>query len=231
MTWTAGLRSLRIAPDARHGPARPERDHQVRHASLGLLPDLRPGGVVVGMRVRLVGVLVRLPRAGRLAGQAIADPVIGALVVRGDVGRADDDLRTVGAQQRPLLLGLLVGHHEDAAVALHRGSLREADAGVAAGRLHDHATRLQQPGPLGGLDHGQRDAVLDRAAGVHVLELGDDPGRTSVASRSRATSGVRPTAAVMSGRMPPGRSASARLRLRGRRVRHGGRLVRRADHR
>ena len=61
--------------------------------------------------------------------------------------------------------------------------------------------------------------------GFMCSSLATSRGRTSVASRSRATSGVRPTAAVMSGRMPPGRSASARLRLRAGRVGDGGRLL------
>ena len=47
-------------------------------------------------------------------------------------------------------------------------------AGVAAGRLHDRAARLELAGTLGPLHHGQPDPVLDRAAGVQVLELGED---------------------------------------------------------
>src|SRR5256885_1063299 len=47
----------------------------------------------------------------------------------------------------------------------------QADAGVAAGGLDDGAAGLQGAGLLGVLDHGQRDAVLDGAAGVAALGL------------------------------------------------------------
>src|SRR5581483_4608397 len=86
-------------------------------------------------------------------------------------GRRDHDLGAVGAERRDLLLAHLVGHDEDAAVALDRGCDREADARVAGGRLDDRPARPELPLALGGLDHRQADAVLDRAAGVQVLEL------------------------------------------------------------
>ena len=57
--------------------------------------------------------------------------------------------------------------------------------GVARGRLDDRAARLEQAGALGGLDHRQADAVLDRAARVEHLELGQEErlaiGRPEVA--------------------------------------------------
>ncbi len=158
----------------------PQGHHQVRDAALGRLPDLRPGGQVVRIGVGRVGVLVRLPGAGRLARDPVRDAVVGALVVRVDVGWADHHLRAIGAQQGALLLRLLVGHDEDAPIALDRRRHGQADPGVAAGRLHDHATRLQQPGPLRRLDHGQRDPVLDRSARIHVLQLADDARRHAI---------------------------------------------------
>ena len=45
----------------------------------------------------------------------------------------------VGQEQRAALLAHGVGHREDQAIALDRGDQREADAGVAAGRLDDGA--------------------------------------------------------------------------------------------
>ena len=53
--------------------------------------------------------------------------------------------------------------------------MREADAGVARGRLDDRPAGLQHPVALGRLDHREADPVLDRAAGVQVLELREDP--------------------------------------------------------
>src|SRR5205085_10706979 len=86
----------------------------------------------------------------------------------------------------------LVGHHEDAAVALDGGADREPDAGVAGGRLDDRAARLQLPFALGRLDHRQPDAVLDRAAGVQVLELCKDLCAAAWAELREADDGRRP---------------------------------------
>ena len=71
-------------------------------------------------------------------------------------------------------------------VALLRGGEREADAGVAGGRLDDRPARLEQPVALGRLDHREADPVLDRAAGVEVLELGEDAARGRPARAGRA---------------------------------------------
>jgi hypothetical protein len=64
-----------------------------------------------------------------------------------------------------------VGHHQHEPVALHRSHHRQPDAGVARGRLDDRAARLQRARGLGGLDHRQRDAVLDRSARIGALGL------------------------------------------------------------
>jgi hypothetical protein len=53
--------------------------------------------------------------------------------------------------------------------------MREPDAGVARGRLDDRAARLELSLALGLLDHREADPVLDRAARVEELELGEDP--------------------------------------------------------
>ncbi len=133
-----------------------------------------PVGVVLGLGVVGVVVLVRLPGQRHLAGQAIGDRVVGLGVFGRHRGRADDDLGSVGAQQGDLLGRHLVGADEDAAVAAPGRHDGQAHAGVAAGRLHDGPARRQQSVALGGLDHGQGDAVLRRAARVEQLELGDE---------------------------------------------------------
>ena len=94
----------------------------------------------------------------------------------GDRVRADDDLGAVGAQHVDLVGRDLVRAHEDALVALLLGHDRQPDAGVAGRRLDDGAAGLERAGALGGLDHAQRDAVLDRPAGVEVLDLGQHGG-------------------------------------------------------
>jgi hypothetical protein len=93
-----------------------------------------------------------------------------------DRGRRDHDLSAVRAEERDLLLAHLVRHHEDAAIALDRRADREADAGVAGGRLDDRAAGPELALAFGRLDHRQPDPVLHRAAGVQVLELREHLG-------------------------------------------------------
>ena len=91
-----------------------------------------------------------------------------------------------------LLAAHLVGHDEQRAVALERADEREREAGVAGGGLDDRAAGRQPPVALGGLDHRQRDAVLDRAARVLALELDEQLAGAGVET-GEPTSGVLPT--------------------------------------
>ena len=165
---------LEVAADAADRAAGADRDHERVDLAARLLEDLRSSVRVVRVRVRHVRVLVGLEAARDLLGEPRADRVVRLRRVGLDGGRRDHDLGAVGAQHRDLLLAHLVGHDEDAAVALERRGDREPDARVPRGRLDDRAARLQQPVALGRLDHRQADPVLDRAAGVQVLELGED---------------------------------------------------------
>ena len=155
-------------------PPVPDAGDEVRDPAVGLVPDLRAGRPLVGRRVLQVPVLVRLEGAGDVAREPRRDRVVRLRRFRLDVRRAEDDLGAVGPQQGLLLGRLLVGHDEDAAVALERRRDRQAVAGVARRRLDDRAARLEQAGALGRLDHRQADPVLDRAARVERLELGED---------------------------------------------------------
>ena len=123
-------------------------------------------------RVVRVGVLVGLPGAG-LRGQPVGDVVVGVRVLGGHRRRADDHLGAVRLEDVALVLADLVGADEDAVVALGLRHHRQADTGVAGGRLDDRAAGLERARLLGGLDHPGRDPVLHRAAGVEVLHLGE----------------------------------------------------------
>ncbi len=77
----------------------------------------------------------------------------------------------------------VVGHGQDEPVALDGSRHGQPDAGVAARRLHDGGARRQQPSPLGILEHGESDPVLDAPTRVDRLELGHDGGT----ARARAS--------------------------------------------
>ena len=75
---------------------------------------------------------------------------------------------------------ILSGTTRIEAVALRDADLRQAEAGIAGGRLDDGAAGRQPAVALGGLDHRQRDAVLDRAAGILAFELEEQPAGAGV---------------------------------------------------
>ena len=170
-------------------PPVPTLIDEVRDLAVGLLPDLGSGRLVVSLGVLVVVVLVRLERAGDLLGEAVGDPVVGLGRLGRDRGRGDHDLGAVGAQQRDLLLAHLVGHREDAPVALDRGGDRQADAGVARGRFDDRPAGLELAGSLGRLDHPEADPVLHAAAGIEHLELPDELAPDSPARSGSAGAG------------------------------------------
>ena len=81
-------------------------------------------------------------------------------------------LRAERLEQPPAFERHGLRHRHDELVAACRTGERQADAGVAAGRLDDRRVRFDLPGFLGGIDHRHADAVLDRPERIEVLELG-----------------------------------------------------------
>ena len=79
-------------------------------------------------------------------------------------------------EQIDFLARLLVGDGEDHFVAAHRGDEREAHAGIAGSAFDDRAAGLEQAFALGFVDHPDADAVLHRAAGIHVIGFDVDFG-------------------------------------------------------
>ena len=147
----------------------------MRQLAAGLPPQLRAGAAVVRVGVVRVVELVEHPRLARGVHRQRA--VARALH---PLGLAHQE--QLGAEGRHGLAPLqahVLRHDQDHAVAADGGGHRQRDAGVAAGGLHQRVARADLAAPLGGGDHRQRRAVLDRARGVVALELGQhrDPRR------------------------------------------------------
>ena len=172
-TFRSGQRGFSTSAQAVNVPAsadaRDDRVHPVREVG----GDLLGGGADVDVDVSRVLELLRDPGARRLRLQLLGpgDGALHALLARGQVEAGAVGLHQVAAFDRHAFR-----HDQDQLVALHRGHHGQADAGVARGRLNDGATGLQVAIRFGSLDHGQRDAVLDGAAGVRAFGLDPNVG-------------------------------------------------------
>jgi hypothetical protein len=86
-------------------------------------------------------------------------------------GGRDDHLSAERAQQSSFFLGHLVGHRENAAIALHRRGQRQSDSSIPGRRLDNQSPRLEPSLALGSLDHCDSDTIFDRPAGIKELRL------------------------------------------------------------
>jgi len=73
-----------------------------------------------------------------------------------------------------------VGYYQDQRVAFLRGDQGQAEAGIARRRFYNRATRLQLAGALRFVDHRQRNAVFNRAAGILVFQLQEQGAGTGI---------------------------------------------------
>src|SRR6266567_3731340 len=134
-----------------------------------IFPDLRPGGFVVGLGVHGIFVLIGVKGIGDFAGQLFGHGIVAARIIGLDGRGADNHFGAEALEQIDLLLGLLIGNSENHFVTAHRCDEREAHAGIAGSAFDDRAAGLEQAFALGFVDHGDADAVLDRAAGIQVI--------------------------------------------------------------
>src|SRR5690625_2196330 len=165
---------LQIARAARARAARSCPRHEMRDAALGLRPELRAGCLIMGYGVGWIVVLIQIYGIGDLRGQPPSDRVVRPRIIRCDVRRANDDFGAESTQDVDLLLALLVGGGEDAAVAFRDGHQGEAGAGIAAGAFDYGTAGPQRSVPLGRLNHCEPNAILDGSTGVEVLNFDED---------------------------------------------------------
>ena len=110
---------LQVLADAGDGAAAALGGHEHVHLAAGLLPDLRPGGLVVGCDVVPVGELAGLPVAVRLGALQLLDLLQTQVHVALGPG-GEHQLGAVGAHGGLALLTHALGHHHHHRVAAHR---------------------------------------------------------------------------------------------------------------
>src|SRR5674476_381446 len=98
----------------------------------------------------------------------------------------------VGLEDVALVLAHLVGTDEDALVSTALGDEGQPHARVSRSRFHDGATGLELARGLGGINHPNRDAVLDRTTGVDVLHLDQHGAGNPVRDRVELDQGCVP---------------------------------------
>ena len=169
-----------IAAEAGEGAPRPDPDDHGIEVVLHLLPKLGACGGLVRFRIGRVGELVDVDGVWDVGGDALSHVLVVVRVALADVRAGDPHIDAEAAQVLDFLPRHLVRHHQHQAIALEDAHLGETEAGVAGGGLDDGPAWLQPPVLLRRLNHGQGDPVLDRAAGVGVLELHEQAAGSDV---------------------------------------------------
>ena len=168
-----GVLALEVLAHAGNSAAGANASHKEINLTIGVLPDLRTGGLDVCLRIGRVHELAGDKGVGNLLCQLIR---LGNGTFHALCALAQDQLCAVSLHQLAALHAHGLGHHDDDAVALGSGHSGQTNAGVAGGRLNDHGTGLQLAGGLGIVDHLLGNAILDRAGGVEVFQLGQNGG-------------------------------------------------------
>ena len=127
----------------------------------------------VDMRANVCGVvkLLRHPRARR-GGHQFVGPLNRTLHTL--FPRRQVEGRAVRRHDPASLDRHRFGHHQHQLVAPDRRHDGQPDAGISRRRFDDHTVLRQQATLFGVFDHGQRDTILDTAAGIGPLEFHPD---------------------------------------------------------
>ena len=167
-------RLLDVAADAGDRAAGADTRHQHIHASIGVLPDLRAGGVVVNAGIGRIHELLQHDVAIRIGFGQLAGGSDRPAHPHAPFG--EHQPRPVGGEQLAALQAHRLRHGQrqrDPPRGRHEG---QGDAGVAAGGLDQLLAGPEQAILLRLPDHRRADAALDRIRGIAPLDLGQDPG-------------------------------------------------------
>ena len=163
-----GLERLATAGDRAAGA---HAAHQDVDLSFGIFPDFRGRRPAVNLGV---GRVLKLLRHEKLAARA-AD-LVGVADRTGHAfcRRREHKLGSECLEHSPAFEAHALRHGHPQMVAAGGADIGQADPRVAAGGLDDDGVGADQPVPLGGIDHGGRDAVLHAPERIHVLDLAHD---------------------------------------------------------
>ena len=168
---------LQILPHTGDGAAGADTGHEVVHLAVGILIDLRAGGLEVRLGIGGIDKLTGDKAAGDLTGQLLrlgngAAHALGAL--------RQHQFGAVGLHQLAALHAHGLRHDDDDPIATGGGHGGQTDAGITGSRLDDNAAGLQQALRLCVVDHGTGDTILHGAGGVEILQLAQQPGLQTV---------------------------------------------------
>ena len=147
--------------------------HEDVHAAVGVVPDLRAGGLDVGLGVGGVHELAGDEGVGNLFCQLVG---LGDGTLHALGALAQHQLCAVSLHQLAALDAHGLRHDDDDAVTLGGSYGGQTDAGVAGGGLNDDGTGLEFAGGLGVVDHLLGDTVLDGTGRVEIFQLGQNGG-------------------------------------------------------
>ncbi len=171
-----GVRRLAQSPCyAGEGARRAESRDEVRNLPAGLLPDLGARSIKMGAPVGVVVVLVWVEVCARCVRDDLLDASLCAVGALHRVGQ--NQLGAECSERLLALLGGIGGESERHVEAASRPDHGVCNSRVAARRVDQCGVGREPARREAFLNHPQRGAILDGAARVHKLRLGEDRHR------------------------------------------------------
>mmetsp|Transcript_25065 Transcript_25065/g.45391 ORF Transcript_25065/g.45391 Transcript_25065/m.45391 type:complete len:260 (+) Transcript_25065:146-925(+) len=167
-----GVTLLEEATSAGDSATGANASNEVVNLAVSALPNFGTSGFVVDFRIVGVGKLLK-----HVSVRSGSDKLLGLLnsTFHALSGVRKDELGTEGAEEDAALKGHGSRHGQDKLVATRRSDKGETNASVAAGGLDEGSLAgSNKTILLCGLNHAIADPVLNGAARLHNLKLGDD---------------------------------------------------------